>query len=152
MSNESELAMRIAQLVEYKTGGKQTAFAELMGWSKQYLSKLLNGESIGINTISTIVSVMPEVNARWLLTGVGNMVDAAFMVNVVKLWCDYEEYIPVMNEADKAAIGNGIRPETERVLEWGKLLRERTANIQGRIEKAMERQKNRAALENSSKA
>lgn len=32
---------RLLEIIEYKAGGKQTAFAEMMGWSPQYIAKTI---------------------------------------------------------------------------------------------------------------
>ena len=39
---------RLQEIIRYKTGGRKTAFAELMGWTPQYLAKLLNGDNFGV--------------------------------------------------------------------------------------------------------
>lgn len=35
---------RLLEIIKYKTGGKQTEFADLFDWSPQYLSNLLKGK------------------------------------------------------------------------------------------------------------
>ena len=40
---------RLLELIEYKAGGKQIAFAEMMGWSPQYIAKLVRGENFGLS-------------------------------------------------------------------------------------------------------
>jgi len=135
---ENEYALRIAQLLEY-TGESQVEFAEKLGVTKQYVTKLLKGEGIGLTNIASILKAMPEVNARWLILGEGNMIDSSYMMRVMKLWVDYEEYIPAMTQADKDAINAGKQPTPADVVRWGKLIRERKENIEGRIAKAMQR-------------
>ena len=44
-----DMNSRLQEIIKYKTGGRKTAFAELMGWTPQYLAKLLNGENFGCN-------------------------------------------------------------------------------------------------------
>ena len=39
---------RLQDIIKYKTGGRQTAFAALLNWSPQYLSKLLKGVDFGL--------------------------------------------------------------------------------------------------------
>lgn len=41
---------RLLDIIRYKTGGKQSEFAALLGWTPQYLAKLLRGENFGIIT------------------------------------------------------------------------------------------------------
>lgn len=64
---------RINKIIDYKTDGNRTDFAAIMGWSRQYLSKLLRGESIGIAPVRSILATFPDIDARWLLLGEGKM-------------------------------------------------------------------------------
>lgn len=66
---------RIHALVCAKADGKKRVFASLLGWSPQYLAKLLKGESIGLQPILTLLKTFPDVSARWLLFGTGSMID-----------------------------------------------------------------------------
>lgn len=65
---------RLNELIEYQTNGRRGEFAERLGWSAPYLSKLLRGEGLGIAPVRTILSVFPDVSARWLLLGEGDMI------------------------------------------------------------------------------
>ena len=40
---------RLQEIIQYKTGGRQKDFAELMGWTPQYVFKLLKGENFGLS-------------------------------------------------------------------------------------------------------
>ena len=42
---------RLQDIIKYKTGGRQTAFAALLNWSPQYLSKLLKGVDFGLQPV-----------------------------------------------------------------------------------------------------
>ncbi len=64
---------RLIDLIEYRTDGSRSQFAELMGWSRPYLSKLIRGEGWGIAPVLRIIETLPEVDARWFLTGEGRM-------------------------------------------------------------------------------
>lgn len=64
---------RLQEIIKYKTGGRQNAFAELLNWSPQYLSKLLKGVNLGLQPVVSIIDALPEINARWFLTGKGEM-------------------------------------------------------------------------------
>ena len=64
---------RLQEIIQYKTGGRQKDFAELMGWTPQYVFKLLKGENFGLSPVLKICEALPELNARWLLTGQGDM-------------------------------------------------------------------------------
>lgn len=66
---------RLLEIIKYKTGGRQTEFAASLGWSPQYLTKLLKGYNFGIRPVITIVTAFPEINARWLLIGEGDMIE-----------------------------------------------------------------------------
>lgn len=64
---------RLLKIIDYKTGGHQKDFAHLIGWSTTYLSKLIHGGSFGLQPIQTILTKFPEIDARWLLLGEGEM-------------------------------------------------------------------------------
>lgn len=64
---------RLLTIIQYRTAGKRVEFAEFMGWSPQYLAKLLKGDSFGLRPVTAILEKMPEIDARWLLTGAGTM-------------------------------------------------------------------------------
>lgn len=68
---------RLKAIIEYKTGGRIGEFGALLGWSPQYISKLLRGASIGLSPVRTILEALPEINARWLILGEGQMLDNA---------------------------------------------------------------------------
>ena len=65
---------RINKILDYKTDGNRTDFAAIMGWSRQYLSKLLRGEANGIAVARALLTTFPEIDARWLLLGEGKMI------------------------------------------------------------------------------
>ena len=71
---------RLLEIIRYKTGGRQNAFAELMGWSPQYLTKLVKGDNFGLQPVLAILSAFPEINARWLLFGQGSMLEVGMML------------------------------------------------------------------------
>ncbi len=64
---------RLKEIIRYKTGGRQTDFAALCGWSPQYVAKLLRGDNFGLAPVKTILALYPDINARWLLFGIGEM-------------------------------------------------------------------------------
>jgi hypothetical protein len=65
---------RINEIIKYKTDGCRTDFAARMGWSRQYLSKLLRGVDLGITPVRSILATFPDIDARWLLLGEGKMI------------------------------------------------------------------------------
>lgn len=94
---------RLQDIIKYKTGGRQNDFAALMGWTPQYLTKLLRGENFGLTPVVTLIEKLPEINARWFLTGQGEMLEVAKMYNLqrealahVHTILDLERFIPFM--------------------------------------------------------
>ena len=94
---------RLLEIIKYKTGGRQREFADLLGWTPQYLAKLLKGENFGITPVMTIVSKLPDINARWFLTGEGDMIEEPKYADIRKTMLenmlallDIEKYMPVM--------------------------------------------------------
>lgn len=73
ISKMTTIPQRIALIVEYKAKKKKD-FAEIMGWKPNYLSKLISGEQgVGLTPISQILKKFPDIDARWLLFGDGDM-------------------------------------------------------------------------------
>lgn len=70
---ELEMNDRLQAFIQYKTGGRQTDFANLVGWSPQYLGKLLRGGNFGLQPVLRLLTVFPDLSARWLLLGEGDM-------------------------------------------------------------------------------
>lgn len=94
---------RLLEIIEYKAGGKQTAFAEMMGWSPQYIAKLVRGENFGLSPVLAVLSAFPEINARWFLFGQGEMLEVGMMFDLqrqaishIQSLLDLEKYLPVM--------------------------------------------------------
>lgn len=132
---------RLAQFIEYKTGGNQKEFADLLGWSPQYLHKLLKGDSMGIQPVISLLQTFPDMNARWLILGEGSMVDVASeavrrMLNLYK----YEEYIPVMGREQIDAVMAGQTFDSATVSEWAALIEKRKNDIQRRFDMAYRKQ------------
>ena len=99
---------RLKQLIRLKTNGRQNAFAALMGWSPQYLAKLIKSGDFGIKPTLAIVRKFPEINARWLLTGEGNMLtveDKESLRSKVQQHAlavlDLERFVPVMDADER---------------------------------------------------
>lgn len=146
---------RLLEIIRYKTGGRQTPFADLLGWSPQYLTKLLKGDNFGLSPVLTILSSFPEINARWFLLGEGSMLEAGrlfdlqreSMAHIISL-LDLDKYIPFMSGSEvrtfEEAVKSGQKPDfsPERVEEWQALLddrnRERDARFQQAIAKSDE--------------
>lgn len=145
---------RLFEIIKYKTGGRQTEFAALMGWSPQYLTKLLRGDGFGIQPVLAVLSNLPEINARWLLLGEGEMLlDSKYteirmtMYDMMKRILDMEKYMPVMapeelRKFERSILGKDMpdfSPET--VDKWDALLKEREKEINERFKSAIEKSK-----------
>lgn len=110
---------RLSQLIAYKTGGRQADFAALLGWTPQYLAKLLKGESFGLNPVLALLTAMPEVDARWLLFGEGEMLTPEGVADVrqgimnrVQSLISYEQFIPVMTANELHEMEQAIKKGT----------------------------------------
>lgn len=106
---------RILELIKYKTGGKQRLFADIMGWSPQYLAKLIKNDGIGIQPIMSLLKTFPDISSRWLLLGEGPMIDDYKLLNVqsrtfgyVQSLVNYARYIPVMTADELEVIERGF--------------------------------------------
>lgn len=122
---------RLLQFIEYKTNGKQADFALLVGWIPQYVSKLIKGENFGIRPVITLLKTFPELNARWLLTGEGEMLSFNPATSVIKdrlqRLLELEKYMKVMTPAELHQIteGENLDFPQETFDKWEKLLEER---------------------------
>ena len=135
---------RLAQFIEYKTGGNQKEFAALLGWSPQYLHKMLKGDSMGIQPVISLLQTFPELNARWLILGEGAMLDVANEAfrRIVNLY-RYEEYIPVMTRDELTRVQSGETGfDVER---WKELLEKKREEIDSRFEAAYKKQQEKPA-------
>lgn len=95
---------RLQEIIRYKTGGRQNDFASAMGWTPQYLTKLLKGENFGITPLKTLLEKLPEINARWLLFGQGEMLEMGKLFSLqrdtfvmLQSILDLERFIPFMS-------------------------------------------------------
>lgn len=121
---------RLRFIIETKTDGRQSEFAALMGWSPQYLSRLLLGDSgIGLRPVVALLEKFPDIDARWLLLGEGfpfsvNL-DAAkrHLLRLLSL----EKYMPVMSPTYlKLITENGFTNfPPEIIAQWEEALQKR---------------------------
>lgn len=134
---------RLLQFIQYKTGGKQADFAELMGWSPQYLHKMLKEGGIGIRPIVALLEKFPELNARWLLLGEGAMLNTgadAVKSHLLKL-LELEKYMPVMTPDELRLLEDGQTDfDAETVIRWEELLAYRSKKINDRFNAAYKKQ------------
>lgn len=129
---------RLREIIRYKTGGKKIPFAEMLGWSPQYLSKLLKGENFGVQPILTLLERLPEINARWFLFGTGEMLEMGKLFELqreamlhIQSLLDLDKYIPYMSGEEvrefEEAVKDGRKPvfSTEAIMKWDGRMRER---------------------------
>lgn len=129
---------RLQEIIRYKTGGKKNPFAEMLGWSPQYLQKLLKGENFGVQPILTLLEAFPEINARWFLFGTGDMLEMGKLFQLqreamshIQSLLDLDKYIPYMSGEEIREFEEAVRtgrkpvfsPEAQSV--WQKKLEER---------------------------
>lgn len=140
---------RLREIINYKTGGWQNPFAELLGWSPQYLAKLLKGENFGLSPVLTLLSTFPEINARWFLFGEGSMLEAGrlfelqreSMSHIMSL-LDLDKYIPYMSGEEvrefEEAVQSGRKPDfsPDTVAKWQSLLDDRNRALDARFAEA----------------
>ena len=140
---------RLIEIIKYKTGGRQKEFAEMLGWTPQYLAKLLKGENFGITPVVRIVSTLPEINARWLLVGDGDMLDAPKYTDIRRVMLDnmltvldMEKYMPVMTPDElwvyEQTVTGNRKPDFSpvQVAKWQGLLNERNDKLSAKFNAA----------------
>lgn len=140
---------RLQEIIRYKTGGHQTRFAELLGWSPQYLAKLLRGENFGIKPVQKLLEQLPEISARWLLLGQGDMLEIGKLYTLqreafaqAQAILDTEKYLPFMSPDElreyEEAVTSGrmpvFSPDTLRT--WHERATIREEEIKARFEAA----------------
>jgi transcriptional regulator with XRE-family HTH domain len=135
---------RLLDIIQYKTSGKQADFAEIMGWSPQYLNRLTKGESgIGIRPIVALLEKFPELNARWLLLGEGAMITSAadeVRKRLARL-LEIEKYMPVMTPDELREVTEGdCQFDLQTVNKWNTLLEKRNKETNDRFSAAYKRQ------------
>ncbi|GHT55178.1 hypothetical protein FACS189451_09230 [Bacteroidia bacterium] len=135
---------RLLEFIQYKTDGHQADFAEIMGWSPQYLYKLLKGDGgIGIRPIVALLEKFQELNARWLLLGEGGMISTGadkVKMHLLQL-LEIEKYMPVMSPDELRELENGRSNFDEETIErWENLLNEKNNKIQARFDAAYKKQ------------
>ena len=112
---------RLQEIIKYKTGGHQKAFAELMGWNPSYLTKLLKGENFGLQPVLSILETIPEINARWFLLGSGEMFEMGKLFDLqretmshIQELLNLDKYIPYMSATEirefEEAVKSGRKP------------------------------------------
>lgn len=141
---------RLLDIIKYKTGGRQKAFAELIGWTPQYLAKLLRGDNFGLQPVLTLLEKLPEINARWLLLGDGDMLndDKVFGLrretySRVQSILMFDRFLPVMSPEElhrfEDVLSGKEYPDfsDEDVARWEAMLAERQQSLDARVDDAI---------------
>lgn len=138
---------RIKQIIAYKCKGNTSAFARLMEWSTPYAFQTVRGKSLGLSPIITIVSKLPEIDARWLLTGEGTMLQANESTPHVpsgapslSYMLDMEKYIPFMTAEEQQQLVSGRRFDIVHIDSWERKRQERNERIDAIFSAAYSRQ------------
>ena len=103
---------RLDQFIQYKTGGSRSEFADMLGWTRQYLNNLLSGKSFAYKPIEALLKKFPELDARWLILGEGEMILSSFKEYTIKKNVEYlaelEKLMPYMSQEqlDRVSAGN----------------------------------------------
>lgn len=106
---------RLLQFIKYACG-RQSVFAERMGWERQYLSKLTRGIGLGITPVVAILQKFPELDARWLLLGEGEMLRPLFSESRPQLEAardrvarslELAQFLPFMSESELMNFASG---------------------------------------------
>ena len=137
---------RLQEIIKYKTGGQQSDFANLLGWTPQYLAKLLRGENFGIRPILTLLEKLPEINARWLLLGQGDMLEIGKLFNLqreafanIQAILEIEKYIPFMSPDElheyEQAVTTCRKPSfsQDALVYWQQRASEREAELEAKF-------------------
>lgn len=131
---------RLALFIDYKTGGNQKEFAEMLGWSPQYLHKMLKGDSMGIQPVVSLLQKFPELDARWLILGDGTMLNP--VRNLIMELLSLEKYIPVMSREEVQALATGKTDFDNSTIEgWKARLEQKESEIRKRFDAAYKKQK-----------
>lgn len=106
---------RLRLFIQYACG-RPSVFAARMGWERQYLSKLTRGIGLGITPVVAILREFPELDARWLLLGEGEMLRTAASESRQHLAAardrvarslELARFLPVMSEAELSEFASG---------------------------------------------
>jgi transcriptional regulator with XRE-family HTH domain len=137
---------RLLEIIKYKTGGRQSEFAASLGWTPQYLAKLLKGENFGIRPVMTMLAAFPDINARWFMLGEGDMIEEPkysdirkTMLGNMTMLLDVEKFMPVMSPEElrrfeRIVAGNEKADFSPELLEkWGGLLQEREEELNAKF-------------------
>lgn len=64
---------RINKIIDLKSNGNTTHFAKLTGWSCETVRNVRRAGTNNVTLITDLLRAVPEISARWLLLGEGEM-------------------------------------------------------------------------------
>ncbi|MBD5240475.1 MAG: hypothetical protein HDS59_00075 [Barnesiella sp.] len=141
---------RLLDIIKYKTAGRQKPFAEFMGWTPQYLTKLLRGDNFGLQPVLTLLEKLPEINARWFLFGDGTMLNDDKLLELrmesysrARSILLLDQYIPVMSPDEirhfEEVLNSGSQScfTPSDIARWDMLLQQRNNSINDRVNDAI---------------
>ncbi|WP_231464790.1 hypothetical protein [Pedobacter sp. Leaf132] len=126
---------RIKQVIDIKLGGSQKAFAALIEATPQYVARLIaEGGSVGLEPVIKILKLYPDVDARWLILGDGEMITPGhfnevkfFLHQNIQEMLKIEQYLPYMTDDELKQYKNAATTftaynyEQKQLDRWSKL-------------------------------
>ena len=143
---------RVAYIMTEKAGGSLTRFAEALGITTQYATRLIKAGSVGIEPITRILQTYPDINSRWLITNEGYPFDKdkdseyilrSEISRRINLLLDLERWIPAMSETDIQELLSSLSGDKEfklepmKVSDWEQRISEREKELNEKVTKAM---------------
>ncbi len=143
---------RVAYIMKEKAGGSLTRFAEALGITTQYATRLIKAGSVGIEPITRILQTYPDINSRWLITNEGYPFDKdkdseyilrSEISRRINLLLDLERWIPAMSETDIQELLSSLSGDKEfklepmKVSDWEQRISEREKELNEKVTKAM---------------
>lgn len=125
------IRLRLARFIVYKTNNNKKEFANMLGYSAQYLNRMLTDGSIGIAPVVNMLRTFPELNARWLLLGEGVMINSISNEIKRKLYTllELEKYISVMTQSEIQRTKEGYEWSEQHIAHWERMLREQEKEL-----------------------
>ena len=135
-----------------KAGGSLTRFAEALGITTQYATRLIKAGSVGIEPITRILQTYPDINSRWLITNEGYPFDKdkdseyilrSEISRRINLLLDLERWIPAMSETDIQELLSSLSGDKEfklepmKVSDWEQRISEKEKELNEKVTKAM---------------
>ena len=134
---------RLSQFIDYATGGNRAEFARMCGWTPQYVYNLTKLNNFGITPVLTLLEKFPELSARWLLLGEGDMLTPqidTLKQHLLRL-LELDRYLWVMTDEEQQQVVAGNFDFDEQTFDkWRSLLATRNAERDARFAEALARQ------------